>query len=91
MWERWHAEIDLSLRDAELARDIWSDREFRAELRDDPGRALERFRLPSGLQSAMLAEDEVRHPLTWWERAMGWALPQHPAAGRVAPRGGRSI
>lgn len=72
MWENWRAEIDLALRDAELARDIWSDREFRAELREDPAEALRRFRL---VAEAPL--QRAKRP-AWWERAIGWV-----AAGTV--------
>lgn len=85
MWEQWRAEIDRSLRDAEMARDIWSDREFRAELRDDPERAFERFRLVS--TGPLLAEDEVRPRTSWWERTVRWPLPrQAPASGAARPR-----
>lgn len=88
MWEQWRAEIDRSLRDAEAARDLWSDREFRVELRNEPERALERFRLvaerpaPSPRGGGRLGE--------WWGRAVGWALPRQ-ASGTVVRRGGPSI
>jgi hypothetical protein len=86
MWERWRAEMDLALRDAELARDLWSDREFRVELRSEPGRALERVRPVS--EAPLLSEDEVSDRLGWWDRALRWVLPPQAAA---SGRGGRSI
>lgn len=73
MWENWRAEIDLALRDAELARDIWSDREFRTELREDPIETLRRFRLVAEAPGMR----RPRRP-AWWERAIGWV-----AAGTV--------
>lgn len=82
--------MDRSLRDAELARDLWSDREFRVELRNEPGRALERFRLRS--EGPLLAEDEIPRRSGWWERAVGWILPRQASPGRpLMRRGGPSI
>ena len=87
MWERWHAEIDRALRDAELARDVWSDREFRAEMRNDPSEALRRFRLVAEAPRERVA----RRRRGWWERAVGWMAREgsSPTANVTAAALGR--
>ncbi len=75
MWELWRAEIDRSLRDAELARDRWYEHGFRAELRRDPGTALQQFRLVSEPPS-LAATPALARRASWWERTFGRTLPR---------------
>lgn len=70
MFERWHAEIDLALRDAELARDRWYEPGFRSELRRDPETALSRFQLFRGAVTARLRRRPERVPSSWQVRIL---------------------
>lgn len=75
MWEQWRAEIDRSMRDAQLAHDRWYDHEFRSELRVDPEEALGHFRLYRERLEVPGSRPPERRA-GWWERTFGVVLPR---------------
>jgi hypothetical protein len=73
MWEQWRAEIDRSLRDAALAQDRWYEHGFRAELRNEPEKALGQFRLFSASTLRRSGGQTSREmPRSWRLRIGAW-------------------